>query len=158
MCITPFLCHQWLTSHSQLLSDFSYPNCALTKRSKPGTNLFSESFWLFPRREVSALVEFVVMDQVGICALCPTPRGLIEIFRKGAHGNWYRDIFRREKGKLVFPVQASRRDSSVRQPVECDVVEDVVARESLRHAVKDACHHLVTELVVVEYPRGEADR
>ena len=35
-------------------------------------------------------------------------------------------LFRSEERHLVFPVQTSRRDTSVRQPVKRDVIEDIV--------------------------------
>src|SRR3989449_7950645 len=98
------------------------------------------------------------MNQFGIRFLCPTPRGLIELVRKGAHGNRYRDTFRGEKGELAFPIQTSRRDRRVRHPVERDVVEDVVSAEALSLTVKDGCDERVTGRVMVEHPGGQPDR
>jgi DNA-binding transcriptional ArsR family regulator len=40
-------------------------------------------------------------------------------------------MFRGEEGELAFPIQTSRRDGRVRQPVERGVVEDDVWREAL---------------------------
>jgi hypothetical protein len=79
------------------------------------------------------------MNEFGVRLFCPTPRGWIELVGKDAHGNGNADVLRGEKGKLVFPIQPSRRDRRVRQPVECDVVEDVISREALGLTVKDAC-------------------
>src|SRR5207247_4433192 len=45
-----------------------------------------------------------------------------------------------------------------RQPVECDVVGDVIWRQALSLPVKDACDEFVTSNVVVYHPRREADR
>ena len=45
-----------------------------------------------------AFVELVVMDEFGIRPLCPTPRGLIELVRKDAHGYRDGDVFHVEKG------------------------------------------------------------
>ncbi len=98
------------------------------------------------------------MNQFGIRALCPTSRGLIELVRKGAHGNRNRDTFRGEKGELAFPIQTSRRDCRVRQPVERDVVEDVVSRQALGLTVKDACEERLTARVMVEHPGRQPDR
>ena len=42
-----------------------------------------------------------------------------------------------------FPIEASRRDPRVRQPVERDVVEDVVSRQALLLAVEDARDELI---------------
>src|SRR5207344_261526 len=93
---------------------------------------------LLPCCEVAAFVELVVIDEFGIRPLCPTSRGLIELVRKGAHRDRDGDVFRGKEGELAFPIQTSRRDRRVRQPVECDVVEDVVSRKPLTLTVKDA--------------------
>jgi hypothetical protein len=82
---------------------------------------------------------------------------LIKLVRKGAHGNRDGHALWGEKGELVFPIQSSRGDRSVRQPVERDVVEDVVPREALRLTVEHACDEPVTAGVVVQYPGGQAD-
>ena len=72
------------------------------------------------------------MDEFGIRPLCPTPRGGVDLIWKDADGNRDGDVLRGEKGKLVFPIQTSRRDRRVRQPVEGDVVENVISRKALR--------------------------
>src|SRR5215204_6346871 len=77
-----------------------------------------------------AFVELVVMDEFGIGLLCPTPRHLIELVRKDAHRYRDGDALRGEEVELVFPIETSRRDSRVRQPVMGDVVEDVVSGQS----------------------------
>src|SRR6266446_3563269 len=97
------------------------------------------------------------MDEFGVRPLCPTPRNGIDLVGKDADGNRDGDVLRGEKGKLVFPIQASRRDGRVRQPVEGDVVENVVSRKSLRLAGKDARHERLTGFVVVKYPGRQAD-
>jgi hypothetical protein len=48
---------------------------------------------------VPAFVELVVMDEFRIRPLCPTPRGLIELTGKDAHGNRDGDILDVEKRK-----------------------------------------------------------
>ena len=65
--------------------------------------------------------------------------------------------FGAKKAKLVFPIETSRRNRRVRQPVERDVVEDIVSRQALGLPVKDACDELVAARVVVEHPGGQAD-
>jgi hypothetical protein len=74
-------------------------------------------------------VELVVVDELGVRPLCPTPRNGIDLVWKDAHSNRDADVFRRDNSQLVFPVETSRRDRRVRQPIECDVVEDVIPRE-----------------------------
>src|SRR5687768_18006914 len=52
-----------------------------------GTYLFRKKLWLFPGGEVPPLADLVVMDEVGICLLCPAPRGWIEFVGEDAHSN-----------------------------------------------------------------------
>src|SRR5262245_21993598 len=59
----------------------------LAQRSKRRADLLREELRLFPRGEVTALVELVVIDELGIGALGPAPRRLIEFVGKDAHGN-----------------------------------------------------------------------
>ena len=66
-----------------------------------------------------------------------------------------------EEVALVLPVEASRRDSGVRQPVERDVVEDVVPREAPgRLALEDLRDEagLAGAVAVVDQQRREVDR
>ena len=76
------------------------------------------------------------MDEVGIGLLCPTARHLIELAREDAHG--YRDVhaLRVEEAELVLPIETSRRDPRVRQPVVGDVVEDVVSGQAFLGPVR----------------------
>jgi hypothetical protein len=88
---------------------------------------------LFPGGEVAAFFERVVVDEVvGIGALGPASRGLVELVGEDADGKRDRNGLGVEKVCLVLPVQASRGDPGVGKPVEGDVVEDVVASEIAR--------------------------
>jgi len=85
---------------------------------------------------VAPSVEPVVMDEVvGIRAFGPAPRGLIELVGEDADGERNRDGLGVEEVRLVLPVEASRRNPGVRQPVQRDVVEDVVSGEGARGLV-----------------------
>jgi len=64
------------------------------------------------------------MDEFGIRPVCPATRGFIELVRKDTHRNRNGDALGSEEGQLTFPIETSRRDSRVRQPVERDVVQD----------------------------------
>src|SRR5882672_3095666 len=98
------------------------------------------------------------MNEFGKSPLRPTPRGLVELVREGAYRNRDSNTLGGKKHKLVFPIQTSRRNGRARQPVERDVVEDVISRQALSLPVKDACDEFVTSNVVVYHPRCEADR
>jgi len=88
----------------------------------------------------------------------PNSAGWVEFVGKGAHSNWDGYTLRSEKRELVFPIQTSRRNRRARQPVERDVVENVISRQALSLPVKDARDEFVTSNVVVYHPRREADR
>src|SRR4029077_4527722 len=97
------------------------------------------------------------MDEFRIRPLCPTPRNGIDLVWKDADGNRDGDVLRGKKGKLVFPIQTSRRDRRVRQPEEGDVVENLIARKAPGLAGKNARHERLTGFVVVEYPGRQPD-
>ena len=123
----------------------------------------AKSCGCFPGREVAALVELVVMDELGIRPLCPAPRGLILLARKDAHGHRDGDALGVEEAALVLPIETRRRDPRVRQPIERDVVEDLVTRQFARGARGpvqsrgDRRCRLAVSIIVVEEPGGQAD-
>src|SRR5215211_548267 len=89
---------------------------------------------LLPRREVPASFDLVEVDQLGIRELGPATWGLILLARKDAHGHRDGDALGVEKAALVFPIEARRRYARIRQPVERDVIEDLVTRQFARSA------------------------
>jgi hypothetical protein len=82
----------------------------LAKRPEARADLFGEQLRLLPGREVPTLVELVVMDEVGIGLLCPTPRHLVDLVRKDAHRYRDGDALRVEEADRIFPIETSRRD------------------------------------------------
>src|SRR5258707_11288925 len=129
-----------------------------SQRSEGSKDLFTKKFRLFPGREVPALWESVVVDQFGIGFLCPGLRGCIDLIGKHTHGSRDRHTFRSEQAKLAFPIETSRRDRRIRQPVERDIVEDVVSRQALGLTVENPCDDRLTARVVVEHPCRQAYR
>ena len=103
------------------------------------------------------------MDELGIRSLGPAPRSLILL--AGEDGHRYRNghALGVEKATLVFPIETRRRNPGVRQPVERDVVEDLVTRQLARGARcpvqsrDDRRGRLAVGIVVVEKPSGQAD-
>ena len=65
---------------------------------------------------------------------------------------------RNRRRNLCFPVEARRGDRRVRQPIERDVVEDIVPGQPLRLSVEDAGDHTVTADVVIQNPGRKAGR
>ena len=70
-----------------------------------------EERWLLERRKVSAFVELPVVDQFGIGSLSPTPRGLIELFWKGADRDRNGDVLGSEKKRTCSPSRVEPRRS-----------------------------------------------
>ena len=79
---------------------------------------------------MAALVELVVVQEVvGVGAFCPAAWGLVELVGEDADGVGDGDGFGVEEVGFVFPVEAGGGDAGVGEPVEGDVVEQVVAGE-----------------------------
>jgi hypothetical protein len=96
------VCDTWnmaCVSHSVAVSD------RIAEGPKARANLLDKQLRLFPGREVSALVELVVVDQLGIRLLHPAPRRLLELIREGARRHRDLHALRREEAELVFPVE-----------------------------------------------------
>ena len=84
---------------------------------------------LFPRREVTAFVGLMEVDQLVIGPLRPAPRGLKTLAGEDGHGRRDGDVGREIKVDLVLPIEPAGGNPRVGQPVERDVVEHVVACE-----------------------------
>ena len=113
-----------------------------------------------------SLVSLVVVDEFLICALRPTPRGLIVLTRKDADGSRDGDVGGVVKVDVTFPIEARRRNRRIRQPVEREVVEDVVAREVARRMSIDCTPErgrgdrrrgLAITVAVVKHPGCQAN-
>src|SRR6266850_3258396 len=113
----------------------------LPERSEGGAQLGGEKLWPFPGCEVAALVDLVEIDQVAIGAAGPCLRGAIDVLRKYGDGHRQRDLGSLPRGRLrgvasdVLPIQAPRRGRAVGEPVQCEVVKDLVFGRSLRGIV-----------------------
>src|SRR6185437_7980334 len=103
------------------------------------------------------------MDEFGVRALGPTPRGLILLARKNAYSHRNGDALGVEKAALVLPIETRRRDPRVCQPIKRDVVEDLVTRQfagGARGPIQsrgDRRGRLAISIIVVEKPGGQAD-
>ena len=127
------------------------------QRSERGAQLIDKELRLFPRRKVPTFFKLVVMNEFGERPHSPTPGSCIDLVRKDTYGNWDGDVPDVKEGPLVFPIETSRRDRRVRQPVECDVVQDVITREPFRLSVEDTCDEFVAAHIVIEDPGCQAD-
>ena len=107
---------------------------ALAQGPEPGAELFREELRLLPGGEVPALVDLVEVDEVGVGLLGPAPRGVVLLAGEHAHGHRNGNALGVEEAALVLPVETGRGDPGVRQPVERDVVEDLVTGQLARGA------------------------
>src|SRR4029077_6423419 len=75
---------------------------SLTQRPERGSELRAEKLWLFPGREVTALID-VEIDQVPIGVPGPCLRGSIDLLRKYRDGHRERDLggLLRDRGQDV---------------------------------------------------------
>src|SRR2546426_1093698 len=123
------------------LTPMSTLSLLLTKRSEGGAQLGGEKLRLFPRGEVSAFVDFMKIDQVLIGAAGPRLRGTIYVLWKYSDGHRQRDLGGLPRCGLrgiasdVLPIQAPRRGRGVGEPVQREVVEDLVFGRGLRGIV-----------------------
>src|SRR5687768_4446280 len=96
----------------------------LPQRLEPHPQLIHEGLRLLPGGKVTTLGKPVVVDQVGICLLRPTPRRLGEFIREGAHGYRKLHALRAKEAELVaevvLPVETGRGNPGVRQPEQRD--------------------------------------
>src|SRR5580693_3661983 len=102
---------------------------SVAQRSEARANFFRKELRLFPGRIVSAFVELVEIDELVIGPLCPAARGLIVLTRKDAHGGRDGDVSGVVKAEVQFPIEASRGNRRIRQPIERKVVEHIVSRQ-----------------------------
>ena len=119
---------------------------------------------LLPRREVTAPIDLVEVDEVGVRLLDPAARGPEDLAGERGEADRERDLRRslpgrKSLGSSVLPVRPRRRCPGARQPVQRDVVDDPVRGEMARGlpVEKYALDLLVAVGVVVEQPGGQGD-
>src|SRR4029450_12820690 len=87
----------------------------LAQRLERGAHLGAERRRLLPGGEVTAFIELVVVDELWICLFRPASRSLIELVRIRAHGDRKGDALRGGERELALPIQASQRETGLRQ-------------------------------------------
>src|SRR6185369_17960024 len=94
-------------------------------------------------REVPAAIDRVVVDEAGIGRLDPAPRrgpDLAGERREGdGHGDRWGSLCRIRRGQELseLPVPAGRGSAGARKPVERDVVDHTLLRETARGRAVD---------------------
>src|SRR4029077_2493022 len=121
--------------------------------------LLAEALRLFPGGEVAAPVDLVEVGDVRVALLDPASRGSPDLTGESGETHRERDWRRHLPGRAgrrlsALPVLPSRRDPRARQPVQRDVVEDVVPRQIARWLlVYEGARDLVVGVgVVVQHP------
>src|SRR5271154_5964849 len=113
-----------------------------------------------------AFVNLVVVDEFVIRLLRLTSGSLIVLAGKDAHRSWGGDIGRVIKVEVKVPIEASRGNRRVRQPVECEVVEYIVSCQvacgvsincAPEYCRSNRCRGLAITVTVVKEPSCQAD-
>src|SRR5262245_30798532 len=136
---------------------------SLSQRSERGPQLLGEELRLLPGGEVAAPVDAVEVHEAWVGLLDPAARGPEDLAGKRGEADRDRNVWRRlagrRRGLAVLPVHPRRGGAAAGQPVQRDVVEDVVSTEVARRLVVDdgACDLVVGVRVVVEHPGRERD-
>ena len=79
----------------------------VSELAEPGPDLGDEQLRLLPGGEVPALVELVVVDELGIGRSAQLPRHCVELVGEDAHGHRDRDALRVEEAELVLRDRAA---------------------------------------------------
>ncbi len=107
---------------------------------------------------MAAPVDLVEVDELGVGPLGPAARGPVDLLMEDGDGGRDGHVLDAEEVERVLPVQPGRGNPGVRQPVECDVVQDFVPGQVADgvpgEGVRDV---LVAGRVVVDHPGGQAD-
>src|SRR4029077_643160 len=137
----------------------------LAERPEARADFFRKQLRLFPGREVAAFAGLVEVDEVGVDLLGPAARSLEDL--AGERRDAGRELHLRTRlpgrvscGLSALPVRAGGRGPDARQPVQRDVVQDVVPGEIARGlaAKKRAGDLVVVVGVVIEHPGRQRDR
>src|ERR1700686_4962352 len=76
------------------------------QRLECSAQLTNQEFRLFPRSEVPAFGQLIIIDEFGIRLLRPAPWGWIEFVREDAHSGRDRDAFDGEERRpFVLPIE-----------------------------------------------------
>src|SRR5215831_7362867 len=104
---------------------------ALAERPEARAQLFRKQLWLLPRGEVAAPVGLVEVDEVGVNLLGPATRRLEDLAGEHREGDRERDLRWRLPGRgsrtsSALPVHPRGGGRGAREPVQSDVVDDVI--------------------------------
>src|SRR6185369_6044963 len=129
------------------------------QRPERGPHLGGEELRLFPGGEVAAAVGFVEVREAGVDRLDPAAWGSPDLVGERGEADWNRNRRRSLAGRTgygpsKFPVPPGGRRGGARQPVQRDVVDDVVSGEAAHGLAVNECagDFVVAVRVVVEHP------
>src|SRR5689334_22152672 len=138
--------------------------CLSAQRPERRAHFGGEQIRFLPSGEVTALVHLVEVDDVGVRLLDPAARGTPDLPGERREADRNRD--RRWSLAVLtsiflsfFPVRACSRRPGACQPIQRDVVDDVVPREIARglSVDKTAGNLLVAVRIVIDHPCRQRD-
>src|ERR1700728_4521535 len=139
-------------------------NRRLAQRLERRPDLGCGQFGFFPGGEVAALVYLVEVAEAGVRLLGAAARGPEDLARERGEAGRELDLRASLTGRTgcglrVLPVRPARRGPGARQPVQRDVVEDVVPGQAAgRLPAGEGAGDLVVGVgVVVEHPGRQGD-
>jgi hypothetical protein len=144
----------------------SFMPWSLTQGPEGCSQLLGEQLGLFPGGEVAALVGLVEVGEVGVGVGDPAAWGAEDLVGEGGEADRQRDLGRSLAGRggtglglSAFPVLPGCRGAGAGQPVQRDVVQDVVPGEIARWLpIEEGMGDLVVAVgVVVQHPAGQGD-
>src|SRR5260221_2194710 len=90
---------------TKVLSSMVISPCRSAKRFERSSEFLGENRRLLPCREVPALLRLVVVNELWVGSLGPTPRSLVLLAAEDAHGCGDLHGFHVEETALVFPIE-----------------------------------------------------
>src|SRR5215472_17316415 len=153
-----------LSDEDGVLASMRAVHCQSAQGLERRSDLGREQLGLLPGGEVAAPVDLVEVGEGGVRLLDPTARGPEDLAGECGEADRYRDCGsslagREGLGSSPLPVLPRRPGPGARQPVQGDIVDDVVPGQVTRRlAVEEGAGDLVVAVgVVVEHPGREGD-
>src|SRR5580658_1008476 len=110
---------------------------------------------------MTAFVQLVEINQLGICAYCPAFRSCINFIRENTYGNRDGNIPRVEETALcsqsAFPIEAGGRETRIGKPVQGNIVENIIPGKTFLLPVENPDDEFIACNIMIQHPGCEPD-